>query len=240
LGLSLVVANWSAEGATYKFYSGGDGYTGPYNGAGTVYDATKADPILCPSGHAGCGAADVIADPLLFPGLTVSSPSGVAGVNAPWLDSQPNFGGMGVSDDSATSGTGDDQITGSDILTLTFGSPFTLTGVGTLFDSGHTPFGTGFETPADVAAVSSTISFLMAVDAGGFVPVNFLLANNMGLNITGTTFSFMQAAGNPEFYVSAISGSAIPIPGALPLFASGLGVMAWMARRRKRKAAAEA
>ena len=38
-GLSLAAASWSAEAATYKFYSGGNGYGGPYNGAGTVYDA---------------------------------------------------------------------------------------------------------------------------------------------------------------------------------------------------------
>ena len=40
-------------------------------------------------------------------------------------------------------------------------------------------------------------------------------------------------------YVSPLT-PPIPIPPALPLFASGLGVMAWLARRRKRKAAAEA
>ena len=38
----------------------------------------------------------------------------------------------------------------------------------------------------------------------------------------------------------AEAGPAVPLPAALPLFAGGLGVMAWMARRRKRKAAAEA
>jgi hypothetical protein len=34
--------------------------------------------------------------------------------------------------------------------------------------------------------------------------------------------------------------SAVPSPASLPLFAAGLGVTAWMARRKKRKAAAEA
>jgi hypothetical protein len=49
-------------------------------------------------------------------------------------------------------------------------------------------------------------------------------------------------------YFDPITGSqgflatpnAVPLPAALPLFASGLGVMAWLARRRKRKTAAEA
>ena len=34
--------------------------------------------------------------------------------------------------------------------------------------------------------------------------------------------------------------TAVPVPAALPLFAGGLGVMAWMARRRKRTTATEA
>jgi hypothetical protein len=37
---------------------------------------------------------------------------------------------------------------------------------------------------------------------------------------------------------SANEVSAVPLPAALPLFASGLGVMGWFARRRKRMAAA--
>jgi hypothetical protein len=41
-------------------------------------------------------------------------------------------------------------------------------------------------------------------------------------------------------YVSPLpTPPAVPLPAALPLFASGLGVMAWMGRRRKRMAAAE-
>ena len=32
---------------------------------------------------------------------------------------------------------------------------------------------------------------------------------------------------------------AVPLPAALPLFASGLGVMAWLARRRQRGKAAQ-
>lgn len=36
------------------------------------------------------------------------------------------------------------------------------------------------------------------------------------------------------------SSAAVPLPASLPLFASGLGLMGWLARRKKRKAAAEA
>lgn len=46
--------------------------------------------------------------------------------------------------------------------------------------------------------------------------------------VTGATFSGPPPSG----------GDTVPLPAALPLFATGLGVLAWAARRRKRKAAA--
>ena len=201
---------------------------------------TEGLTTLCPSGHAGCGSGDVIADPLSFSGLTVTSPSGTSGVNAPWDDTVPNFGGIGVSDDSAAGGTGDDQITDSEILALTFDSPTTLTGVGTLFDNGHATFGANFADAAAVQAVASSIVFQMMVSGPGCVGtcdtwfnVLFQDANNMALNLTGTTFSFMQAAQNPEFYVSAVT--TVPVPAALPLFASGLAGLGWLSRRRRKQ-----
>ena len=46
--------------------------------------------------------------------------------------------------------------------------------------------------------------------------------------------------GYPDFALGGITVSPVPIPAALPLFASGLGLMGWFARRKKRMAAAEA
>lgn len=44
--------------------------------------------------------------------------------------------------------------------------------------------------------------------------------------------------GTVNIVVVAGNGGAVPIPAALPLFASGLGIMGFVAHRRKRKAAA--
>lgn len=51
------------------------------------------------------------------------------------------------------------------------------------------------------------------------------------------TLSLLDAAGASVFGVSETI-NATPIPGALPLFVSGLGVIGFVARRRKRKPAA--
>ena len=45
------------------------------------------------------------------------------------------------------------------------------------------------------------------------------------------------ANGGPEtFFIEQKELSPVPLPGALPLFASGLGVISWFARRKKQKA----
>jgi hypothetical protein len=250
-GIFLALATPAGAVTTYaKFYYGGNGYGGPYNGAGTVYDATKGGSVTCPA-SGGCGPADNVSTPMVFSGVGITATAGGAAGNKPWADFSPNFGGLGVGTGSPSDS---DQIAGSDVLILTFASQVKLTGVGTLFDPGHTPFGANFPTAASVDAVKNSIVFSLSVDTidgGAFHDYSFSAANSLALSLVGTTFEFMQKAGNPEYYVSALGfetcgpagagcapGGQTPIPSALPLFSTGLGLVGLLGWRRKRKSAA--
>ena len=223
-----------------KFYVGGTGYTGPFNGAQTVYDQTKGLGTNCPT--VGTCSSDNIA-----PSLTFNSAVGITATGANvWGDFAPNFGGLGVGGVGTSADAADDQIEGSEVLRLHFGSAVQLLGVGTLFDAGHTPFGTNFATGSLVGA---TNTFLLSTDGTTFNPVTFGNANNtdggaFNLTFTGQDFYFMQAANQPEFYVSAVSFSplsATAVPG--PIAGAGLPALiglagAWFWRRRRAHAAA--
>jgi hypothetical protein len=226
-----------------KFYSGGAGYTGPFNGAGTVYSNTSGLGINCPS--AGSCVADNLASPQTYTGLPITATASGAAGSLVWDDISPNFGGLGVGNGTPSN---DDQVAGTDRLTLTFSSQVTLKGVGTLFADAHTPFGASFLTPG---SITDSLVFRLSVDGGAFADVKFSDANSILLSLLGTTFAFEEKAGNPEFYVSALAWESCgpqgagcspppgtPIPGALPLFATGLGTLGLLGWRRKRKAAA--
>ena len=188
-----------AAAASYAvFYNGGTGYTGNYSGASgpdTVYNDTKGiTPINCPTGHSGCGSADILSPTETFSvtGNSITATVNVTGtpanglpVNQVWDDLQPNYGGLGVGTlpTTGTGSDGDDNINGSNVLTLTFATPVTLKGVATLFDSGHSPFGTGNQLTGD---------FLLSVNGGTFNMVTFAIANDEGLNLYGTSFAFEE------------------------------------------------
>ena len=245
-----LVALASPAGATTyaKFYTGTTGYTGPFSGAGTVYNATKSLATVCPT--VGSCSGDNVATTIHF-GSTGITGTALLGSNPSkvWDDLSPHFGGVGVGSGSPSD---TDQIAGSDVLILTFSSKVHLTGVATLFDSGHTPFGNNFQTPS---TINNTETFLIDDGDGlGWRAVSFFNANTLALDLTGTTFKFKEnGSSNPEFYVSALAfdllcgpgtglqcgnQNANPIPGALPLFASVLGGgMIWLRRRRSKMAA---
>ena len=70
LALTMLAAIGSAAQAdTVKFYNGGAGYTGAFNGAGSVYAATSGAATDCPVGSPGCtlgGAPDILSPPQTF------------------------------------------------------------------------------------------------------------------------------------------------------------------------------
>jgi hypothetical protein len=100
-----------------------------------------------------------------------------------------------------------------------------LTGVATLFDSAHQPFGPGDPT-------SGTTGFFL-LDG---VKTSFSSANDNALDLTGTVFTFEERNWyDPTFYVSALDYTSTPLPAALPLFATGLGALGLFGWRKKRK-----
>jgi hypothetical protein len=233
------VASPAAADTMVKFYSGTGVYSGPFSGAGSVYQAIDGTATAgCGAGSSSCAVSggDIFASPLIFSGsgagITASSSSGV------WWDLSPNSGGLGAGR------SGDDQIEGAEILQLHFNSVVTLTGVATLFASGHDTFGSGFNVStvankdflfcaatSSICTPSSQVTFGNANSADGILQSAVLA--------TGTDFFFKEdpnTSGSVEFYVSGITYKAVPGPIAgagLPgLIVVGGGLLGWMRRKR--------
>ena len=240
-----------AKADSIKFYTGGSGYVGPAfsDQAGSVYAQTQSNPTNCPT--VGSCSTDNIAASLTFnvTGNVITATATYSGVaNQVWGDFSPNFGGLGVGlgDGTTPYHNGDDQVNGYEVLHIHFQNSVSLTGIATLFASGHAPFGTGsnFQTPSSIL---SSNTFLLSLDGSSFNSVRFGTAND-GPFATAFSddFYFMEAGcggtapsetcTQPEFYVSALTYRPVPGPLAgagLPglLFASA-GLLAWWRRRK--------
>jgi hypothetical protein len=122
-----------------------------------------------------------------------------------------------------------------------------LTGIGTLFDSGHTPFGTGsnFQTPG---SIGSSNTFLLSTNGSTFNSVTFGNANAGSFApVSGNDFYFKEAGCSgtapsetctqPEFHLSALTDSAVPGPiagaGVPGLVAACAGLWGFARRRRQ-------
>jgi len=217
---ALLALSSGANADVLKLFSGGAGYGGPFNGAGTVYNAiiTSGATEQCANGGA---CVELISTPQTYgsgvDGLTASANSGVK----VWDDTSPNFGGLGVGTGDTVGSDNDDQIDGSNILTLVFNSSVTLKGVATLFDPAHAPFGGN----------PLTDSFLL----NGNV-VSFANANNNLLNLTGTTFTFQENGSNAQFYVSGLSFTpGVPEPSTWAMMLLGFVGLGFAFRQSRRK-----
>jgi len=261
-GFIVAMASFAspASADSLRFWLGDSGYTGVFSGAGTVYNDLKGNATNCANADAACtdpghtalypddsGAADFVATSESFTtsGHTMTATVDTLSVNNKvWDDMQPHYAGLGVGcgTDGCSPGDAIDQINGNNILKLTFDTKVKLTGIATLFDSGHGPFGNNVPTNN-----SSTAKFEISLNDGvSWIEVLFTdanLKNLAGYNLDSTDFWFMEdGSSNPQFYVSAMEYTVdtTPLPAALPLFASGLGAIGVLGLRRKRKAQAAA
>jgi hypothetical protein len=218
----------------WKFF-GGDGstYGGHYSAApyGLVDQFTSVAgdvPSAC-TGPPACtlDEGDYVHKTLTFTGggrpqLTASTD----GANKFVIeDLVEDFGGMGVEGGGDTN----DNITGGNVLRLTFGSEITITGIVTLFTDFHDNVFGNARVP--------TAFFKVRIDGvGDYQAIKFADANTPnGLSLTGTTFEFMKETGQPKFYVSAVL--ATPLPAAALLFGTALAGLAWLRRRRPKEPA---
>lgn len=84
----------------------------------------------------------------------------------------------------------------------------------------------GFD-PTDLEAANNSI-LILALNPTLFSSI--LLTSPVGIVSAGTGIEQTK-----QFEISGVT--AVPLPAALPLFAGGLGLLGWMARRRRRQAA---
>ena len=166
----------------------------------------KVSPPTVQPGRPAAAASDILSTPQVFQGGIVTATANLA--QNVWNDLSPPFAGLGVG--LASQGSDADQISGSDVLHIHFASDVRLTGVATLFDPTHSPFGT---LPA--GSITAAMTFLL-----NGVVTTFGAANMALLSLVGHDFDFQQNGSyQPGFYVSALTFTAVPVPGAVWLFA---------------------
>lgn len=111
----------------------------------------------------------------------------------------------------------DDNITSGERLTLTFAGPVTLSSV-MLRSDGHD---TSWERNA---------TFLLN-------GTSYKLSDTIAPALTGSVFTFQFGGAKPDqFYLGGVTVSAVPEPSSYAMLLAGVGLMGFIARRRKSRA----
>lgn len=222
-----------ANADTFKFYKGTNypSYD-PYYGSAAYNAIDLAAGMTCPT--IGTCSSDNTQASLSFTsygGSNISLTVSANGNNGVWDDLSPNYGGLGVSSPSYTNGvkgTGDDQIDPGQTLTFTFGTAVNLIGVLNLFDRSHRPFNGNLA--GNIIINDKTVSL---ADANGDN------LNGLFNGVTKLVFAvgpaYNGSTGDPEYYVSGLEVTAVPLPATVWLFASGLGALGLLRWRKQRK-----
>ena len=174
-------------------------------------------------------------------GITVTgTASNTDGTKTPvaYLDDvfNSNPAGLGVCSEGLTGGEcsipSDDNVTSGETLTLSFTdavttNPITVTLDPIFFrDANHL-------TIFDESGVGNGLIDIV-IDGGSVMVLT--LAAQLGTPLTGSTFDFTY--NNQQFYIQNMTVTPVPLPAALPLFLSALAGLAFIGRRRRKKAAA--
>lgn len=141
--------------------------------------------------------------------------------------STANGAGLGVYHIVNPTDNSDDNITAGEMLLLSFDQVVTMDSVG-LRSEGHNTTGWGANTGFEYSTDGSTwISQAFPYSTGLFA-----------INLTSQDFYFRYASGDgispDQFYISSVTVTPVPEPEIYAMMAAGLGLMGFVARRRKK------
>lgn len=219
-----------------------------YDGSGTALtDFTgfkPSDGIFCTNGDL-CGSnvnGNILGDDLTYTtgGITVKATGFYNGVQKAVVQDHDNgyngllYGatanGAGLGVYHVSGNNSDDNITTGEMLKLSFSQVVTIGTLG-LRAEGHNT--TGWFTGAQFQYSTNGSSWTT-----GLLPDGSPNYGAFALNLTSQDFYFRFGGSTPDqFYVSSVTVTPVPEPEIYAMMGLGLGLMGFVARRRKQQAA---